>query len=229
LCVYRRTASAIALEQCYPFTAVHVRTWPPRWLVVSHVSDRRIDLVDETGDPRLMVLPGNRSLDGNALLMTAGDFAALVTKMMPWQTAWVLEEASPASQNAGPATAVRAALEHWRTAWEQQDFEAYARCYSASFIPQTDASLASWRTRKREIFAQSSSISVRLSAPSIFVFGPEGPVITTFTQYYRSNLNAAQTFKALRWQREGGHWAINAETALSEVGAPPAGSKRSDE
>ncbi len=217
VCVYQRTASAIGVDHCYPIAAVRARGLP-RWLVVDRVTARRIYLVDETGDRRVEVIPSDRAVTGDSLFLAQRDFSALSVKMVPWRTAWVVQQAPGGGETLNTVgAAVRDALERWRLAWEQKDFDAYAQHYSASFVPQMESSVASWRQHKRTVFERSAKISVHLTPPSIFVLEPGAIVITSFGQHYRSNLSALDGFKVLRWQLEQGQWRIKAERVLTEV------------
>src|SRR5205823_5313722 len=97
ICVYRRTESAVALEECYASVAMDVRAWP-RWLVAAEVTAERVALVDETARNRLRIIPDNHTVALNTIQMPQTDFAALSAKIEPWRTAWVVQESGDASQ-----------------------------------------------------------------------------------------------------------------------------------
>lgn len=217
LCVYRRQATKIVADGCYPIAAVHVPHWP-HWLAASSLSKLRIQLVDETGAQRMTVIPVGRKASGATIGLGAADFTALSTKVTLWRTAWIVEpaQAIPLTTVTAAAQALRNALEEWRKAWAGEQLDDYVGMYASGFVPESGHSRAHWEARKRYLFKHSGPIAVDITAPSIFVTDGGQTAITTFLQTYHSNIFASRAFKVLRWQREGQRWQITAETVLGK-------------
>jgi hypothetical protein len=85
----RHVANGSSVEICYPIQAAAVSTWP-RWLVASEVTDRRIRLLDESGQTRLEIVPGDTSATSDVLRLQQSDFDALAIHIVPWWTKWVV-------------------------------------------------------------------------------------------------------------------------------------------
>jgi tetratricopeptide (TPR) repeat protein len=227
ICVYRRTEREVALEDCYQSVAMDVRAWP-RWLVAAEVTAERVALVDETARNRLQVIVDNHTVALNTIQLPQADFAALSGKIVPWRTAWVVQEpgdAVSAGERTGssapgapvkPLAALDQALEQWRLAWEQKAYDEYVSKYSPSFVPQAEPDVPHWQARKRSVFERSGSIAVQVETPSVFLFERGALAITTFTQRYRAGTKASTAVKVLRWQLEDAGWQISAETVLTE-------------
>jgi tetratricopeptide (TPR) repeat protein len=91
LCVYQRTASAMASSECYPIALAEVRSWP-RWVVASEVSPKRIRLLDETGQTRLEIVAEDVAASGDVLRLRRNDMEALAATVVPWRTGWIILE-----------------------------------------------------------------------------------------------------------------------------------------
>jgi hypothetical protein len=218
VCVYTRTAEAIVAGGCYPITASQVKAWP-RWLMVAANERERIRLVDETGQRRLKIAPGHAAAPGDVIWLSQEDFASLRAKLAPWRTSWIVMGTSKrdAAADESTATAIKQALQGWRSAWEQKAFDDYVGYYSDAFV---GPDRAHWRERKRTLWEQSGNISVQIEGASIFII--DGTMaITTFEQRYRSGTTVSHDVKAIRWQREGARWKITAETVLTEIPLGP--------
>ncbi|MFQ5668245.1 MAG: hypothetical protein ACE5I7_17680 [Candidatus Binatia bacterium] len=216
LCVYRGTAAGIVPDACYAVVVPRRQHWP-QWLVTAELTSRQMSLVDTTGRLRFQVVPaGEAAGSPSALQLRTADFAALAATVTRWRTGWVVRSASPTAASAPPAAAVRAAVEHWRQAWEHKQLADYVSSYAKSFRSPQDSDRAHWKARKRALFARSGSISIRLAGVSAFLLDEGRTVLTTFEQTYRSDIFASRAFKVLRWQHEDGRWTIAAETVLRE-------------
>jgi Tetratricopeptide repeat len=212
ICVYRRAATEISAAGCFHVIGATVQKWP-QWLLATDHTRWRIRMIDESGHERLKVVPEGHSIHPNLVRLRQRDFVALSAEVVPGRTQFLIGSGKM-EETAPVVTALRAALESWRQAWEHKRFDAYAGWYAAGFAPQGEPDLARWREHKKDVFAHSGTISVQLSAPSIFVFGDTA--YTSFVQTYRSGVLASRAFKVLRWQREGTRWMIGAETVLQE-------------
>jgi len=220
ICVYRRAAEGIVRDACYTIVSSRLGA-DVRWLTASDVTPKRIRLVDETGRKRLKIVGDDGTAGADVVQLRAADFSALSAVIVPWRTGWVVvaQGHDVPVDGAAIATDVRTAIERWRQAWEQKQFDAYAAVYSVSFVPQGEPDVAHWRTRKKRLFEQGGALSVQVHAPNLFVLD-EGTVIATFEQSYRAGANSSVDVKALRWQREGTRWTIRAETVLNETASP---------
>jgi Domain of unknown function (DUF4440) len=216
VCLYMRTDETIAPETCFAITKCRVESWP-QWLFTGETDGQRIRLFDGSGRRSLTVVPEHVAIAGDAMWLEQTDFNSLAAKVLPGRTTWVVVEKPAQSANSTMLPAVREALQRWRTAWEQKQFDEYAAVYSQSFVPQSEPTLGRWRTRKRYLFEQSGSISVQITPPSVLVVDDGTAVITVFDQRYRSRTTAAHEMKALRWQQEGTGWKITAETVLKSL------------
>jgi tetratricopeptide (TPR) repeat protein len=218
VCLYARTAGGIAPPSCYSISNHRIESLP-QWLLTGDTGGQRLRLLDETGQPRLKIVPEPAAVAGDVVWLKAADWDRLAATVMPWRTIWgvVQNPISPLEPSIGRA--IGEALEQWRSAWEQKQLDAYAAMYSQAFRPQSDATMAQWRARKRTLFDKSGSISVQIEAPSIFVIDAGATVITLFEQRYRSTTAADNDLKALRWKREDGAWKISVETVLKQFPA----------
>ncbi len=223
LCVYRRAQTGIVKDACYPILSTKVPTWPA-WITASDQTAKRIRLVDDTHHRRLRVVPVGVEMDDSVQLLQR-DFDKLTSKVRPWRSGWVvLGPGTPpvsATVAAQSAQQVGAALEHWRQAWEGKKLDAYTSFYGESFVPQPERDVARWRARKQSLFAQSGTIAVTITLPSVFVLGAGDSVMTVFEQSYRSGTVESRDLKALRWLRQGDRWLISVETTLAESVHPP--------
>jgi ketosteroid isomerase-like protein len=218
VCVYHRAVDGITAHGCYTFAA-RVREWP-RWLVGGEPTTQRIQLMDEAGNASLQVVAEGAWADGDMAQLPRPDFDALVSKVMPWRTVWVVSQQQMAPAQAADVAAVRDVLERWRQAWEGRRFDEYAGYYSASFVPQVEQDPARWRRYKQRLFERSGPISVQVAAPSIFVIDKGATALITFEQSYRSKTFTSYARKAMRWRRDGERWTISAEAVLHEVAGP---------
>jgi len=218
VCLYPRTAAGIAPPSCYAIVNHRIDRLA-QWLLTGDTNGRRLRLVDETGVRRLVIAPEATTLTGDAIWLKAADFDLLAAAVIPWRTIWGMVQKPILPLEPAVGTAIGEAVERWRLAWEQKQFDAYAASYSKTFVPQADDSVAQWRARKRTLFAKSGRISVKIDSPSIFVIDDGTTAITLFEQHYRSGTLVADELKALRWKREDGTWKINAETVLHSLPA----------
>ncbi|MFN8627874.1 MAG: tetratricopeptide repeat protein [Candidatus Binatia bacterium] len=218
VCLYQRAAGGIAAPSCYAIANSRIEE-PPQWLLTGDTGGQRLRLVDETGRRRLRIAPEPAAITGDAIWIGPADFASLAATVLPWRTIWGVVQKPMSALDPAVGTAIGEAVERWRSAWEQRQFDVYTAAYSQSFVPQTDATVAQWRARKRALFDTSGSITVRLGTPGVFAIAGGATVITLFEQHYRSGTVVADELKALRWKRDDGTWKIAAETVLRELPA----------
>ena len=228
LCVYRRAESGIVQDGCYPIIGTQVSAWP-QWLVESDLTAQRVRLVDDTLHRKLRIIPDNVERDDSVRLRQS-DYESLAKKITPWRTGFVVLAPNASVLSAAAATQaaqqVRAALERWRQGWEGKQLDVYTGFYGPSFVPQPERDVARWRSRQQALFERSGTIAVTLTPPSIFVLGDGSSVVTVFEQSYASGGAESRDVKALRWERRGDRWLINAETMLGGTGQPPQAHRR---
>ena len=217
ICVYRRRADAIVQDHCYPISRTQVDTWP-HWLAASNITGQRMHLVDESGERRLKVASESYAFGGDVARLRDADFESLVGKVKQWRTPWLVDNDGARVATPTDVTALQAALEGWRQAWEQKRFGDYTAFYGTAFVPQGERDLERWRSRKRALFEQGGTVSVEVTALSILLVDTGAGAVTSFEQAYRSGASTARSFKVLRWQRQGERWVISAETVLWEDG-----------
>jgi len=109
---------------------------------------------------------------------------------------------------------VIAAIDRWRSAWQQGNAQAYLLHYADSFKPGKGQSLDAWKAQRKERVTPDKKIEVLLSDFNIS-FDPDinlGTVI--FTQEYRSGSYADRSRKRLRLSRQQQTWKIVSEVQL---------------
>ena len=213
-CIYRHASDAVVSDGCYPIAAAPTLAWP-RWLAASDTNAERIRLVDESGQKRLKIVSASGGLRPDAAQVAQSDFEALANRTTPWRTAWLVFDAAATTPPPPDTAGLRATLEDWRHAWEQARVDDYLSLYSASFVPESEPSVAQWRARRRSVFERSGSISVQIHGSVISVY-PDGKAFVSFEQSYRSALSTSVAFKVMQWQREGDLWKVRRETVLHE-------------
>ena len=220
VCIFRRESDHIRAGDCFSMVSAQVQSWPT-WLLTGEIGGQRIRFVDEKGQGRLKIIPADANVTGDAVRLRPTDLDALAAQLIPWRSSAVItDDSRPSDDLSSTASGIRAALDRWRSAWEQKQFATYVAHYSTSFAPQAESDAAHWRTRKQALFAQPEKISVQIAAPSIFVLDAGATVITVFEQWYRSGSSVSDDIKVLRWQRDGMRWVISAETVAKPH--PPA-------
>ena len=105
-------------------------------------------------------------------------------------------------------SALREAIEAWKSDWESRDVERYLSHYSRSFSADRK-DLAQFSRQKRRVATGKTWIKIDLDEMSMFRRpGTEEIVVVTFLQNYRSNNLNNKMWKRQYWIREDGDWKI---------------------
>lgn len=98
----------------------------------------------------------------------------------------------------------------WAEAWSAKDFDAYVAFYSASFEPQSHASLAEWRDSRRPRILKAEKILVQVSDFKVRPVSDK-EVEVRFRQRYESGALKVNSTKTITWVREDSGWKIRKE------------------
>ncbi|MCB1914190.1 MAG: tetratricopeptide repeat protein [Rhodocyclaceae bacterium] len=131
--------------------------------------------------------------------------ATMVAAADPRPAAQIAAERMLASHR----SALQARLEHWRTAWQGKDLDAYLGAYGDAFVPADGMSLPAWKALRAKRLGKPGAIEVSVAQIEIDLRGDEATM--RFEQGYRSSNYRDRSLKTLEWQRRGGDWVIVAE------------------
>lgn len=101
---------------------------------------------------------------------------------------------------------VSAAVSTWASAWAKQNMKAYYASYSDQFKPSNGASLADWKSERKERIVGKDAITVSVRDLRVNVNGNRATAV--FRQHYAAGAFKATTIKTLHMQREGSKWLI---------------------
>lgn len=123
--------------------------------------------------------------------------------------------ATPVAPRAMPAAApatgeVSDRLRDWAAAWSAKDTERYLGFYADDFKPAR-GSRDKWVGDRRRLVGKPGPIQVGVDNIDVRPL-PDGRVVTTFVQDYRSTNLKDKTRKSLVWRKVGGQWVIVQET-----------------
>lgn len=111
----------------------------------------------------------------------------------------------------GPADAILAAIERWRSAWSARDVDAYLSMYAESFRPPAGMSRAQWTSQRRERLKRAGRIDVKVVDPQVHMQGT-GEALAEFTQVYESDVLKESGRKTLALVQDRGDWRIRQES-----------------
>jgi murein L,D-transpeptidase YafK len=110
--------------------------------------------------------------------------------------------------------ALAAAVEQWRTDWQNRDTERYLTHYSSRFASKEGQNYDAWATHKRTVNNAKRWIKVGVSRVAMFRYPRERDfVVVTFDQDYRSDGLSNVMKKRQYWVKEGANWKIIYEGA----------------
>lgn len=189
-------AGALPLNYPNAWDRLHGRTGSGIWL---------------HGVPRTTYARAPRSSEG-CVTMANEDLIAL-RKQVGTNTPVVLSDGirwRDAAESSPSDTALRAAIEDWRTRWAARDTAAYLAYYAEDFhVDSMD--LAAFAAHKRRVNAARSFIEVGVEGLSVYRYpGADGDLhVADFVLDYRSDHFASHSRKQQFWrQREDGRWMI---------------------
>lgn len=109
------------------------------------------------------------------------------------------------------AIGAEATVDAWARAWSNRDADAYLAFYARDFQLPNGVARADWEAQRRESFALSDRIKVRLSEVKTRLNGPDKASIS-FRQIYQSDRANTSTQKVLDLAWREGNWLIIKET-----------------
>lgn len=108
---------------------------------------------------------------------------------------------------------VLAAAESWRSAWANQDINAYLASYSDTFMPSNGKSLSSWKELRRSRVTSPKGITLELSNQKVEVVDDNNAEVS-FKQHYKADGRSdIYTNKTLVMKKVNGSWLIDKEIA----------------
>jgi MSHA biogenesis protein MshM len=110
-------------------------------------------------------------------------------------------------------TMVRARVESWVSAWEQQSLEGYFASYSPEFEPRYDTSVARWRASRTRVIGNAQWIRLTLNEYEIIEESPNS-IEVHFWLDYESPTYSDSTKKKLVLGNDSGGWVILEEINL---------------
>ena len=114
--------------------------------------------------------------------------------------------------NADIESNIIAAVESWRSAWDNQNIEQYLASYADSFTPAKGRSLSSWKKLRHSRVTGPSNIDLTISNEKIEIIDDSNAKMS-FKQYYKGSGRAIRTNKTLILKKVDNTWLINEEIA----------------
>ncbi|VAX25368.1 hypothetical protein MNBD_NITROSPINAE04-947 [hydrothermal vent metagenome] len=106
------------------------------------------------------------------------------------------------------AVEISGMIERWRSAWQDRDYEAYARFYAGVFSKK-DVGLEEWLAVKKKKFEKAKQISVEVVNLNITI--DDSQATAEFIQHYRSDLYNDTGVKTLMLVKTDEGWKIESE------------------
>jgi len=179
----------------------------------------RINGIDEDKDPKILAARLDRALSRIEELTAEND--ELKSRLALWSPALSEETAGDgAASNTGSSEgeqvtaevdseeSVYEALEAWRNAWQDRDFEKYESHYSESF-DNNGKGRDGWVAARRNLFDRTGQISVEMEELKISM--GESEAMVEFVQKYRSDRYKDTGTKTLHMIKTGSGWKIDSE------------------
>lgn len=125
--------------------------------------------------------------------------------------------ASEAAARAAPGIEIKnrilASIEAWRSAWTNQNVDAYIASYSLNFKPATGISREVWESQRRRRVDRPGAIQVQVLNPEVTLRGPNRATVV-FLQIYESNTYSDQVRKQIELEKTDRGWLIIEESVL---------------
>lgn len=115
----------------------------------------------------------------------------------------------PLTQGSETDTALRNAIELWRTAWQSRDLHTYLGLYGADFSPPQNVSRQVWSNNRKNRITSKQFIELQLQNLSLQIQGKTATV--NFTQVYTDERIRLSNRKTMVWQQTDGRWLILSE------------------
>lgn len=112
--------------------------------------------------------------------------------------------------------AVTFAIEQWRQAWSNQNFDGYIAAYSEDFVPADGQPVRAWRNARKRSVTSPRFIEVFISDLKLTPIS-DTMVRATFNQRYRSDRYQDEVIKVLLLNKTSGQWKIAQEAITHEI------------
>jgi len=150
------------------------------------------------------IVLANSDLDSVARYVQVGTTPVIIADEIEWGDAAAVE---------AERKSLAAAIEQWRSDWQNRDTDKYLAHYSPKFVAGKQ-DLAAWSDHKRKVNAARRWIKVGVNRVSMFRHPRERDfVVVSFEQDYRSDGLSNVMHKRQYWVKEGARWKILYEGA----------------
>ncbi len=150
------------------------------------------------------IVLANSDLDSVARYVQVGTTPVIIADEIEWADAAAVE---------AERKSLAAAIEQWRSDWQNRDTDKYLAHYSPKFVAGKQ-DLAAWSDHKRKVNAARRWIKVGVNRVSMFRHPRERDfVVVSFEQDYRSDGLSNVMHKRQYWVKEGARWRILYEGA----------------
>jgi len=150
------------------------------------------------------IVLANSDLDSVARYVQVGTTPVIIADEIEWADAAAVE---------AERKSLAAAIEQWRSDWQNRDTDKYLAHYSPKFVAGKQ-DLAAWSDHKRKVNAARRWIKVGVNRVSMFRHPREHDfVVVSFEQDYRSDGLSNVMHKRQYWVKEGARWRILYEGA----------------
>lgn len=107
-----------------------------------------------------------------------------------------------------PESAVRTALEQWRTAWQRRDAEGYLAAYAADFQPTGAVNVGAWRNQRTKRLAAAKTVMVTIKDLTLTTLPAPGRIAASFSEQLRADDYYRTQRKTLEWRHDDNGWHI---------------------
>ena len=149
----------------------------------------------------------------NPVVTAAPTSSVATVAWTPAVTTPVAVKASEPAKSAGTEPAesdVLKTVNHWATAWSNNDVAGYLACYALDFQTPDGEPRADWEAARKARIAKPKKIDVRVESPKV-KFADSSRVAVTFRQSYRSSNLKVASIKTLILVKAGERWLIQQE------------------
>ena len=111
--------------------------------------------------------------------------------------------------------AVLQAVEAWRSAWQEQNLDAYFKAYDAHYVPSANyANLEAWKRYKRRVIGKKAYIKLTLNDIKVLILHGGDKAKVKFKLSFHSNSYNSETMKLLQMEKQGNLWKIVREVSF---------------
>lgn len=124
---------------------------------------------------------------------------------------WQIRKVGDAVIATPAANDVSSAVNLWKQAWEQRDYDAYVARYAAAFAPQKFADRQAWLLDRKEKLAAAGNLKISLN--DVRIEQATDSAVVRFKQTYKTDRYSLKADKELHLQKVAGDWLIVQEIA----------------